>query len=92
MEAYTVSVVCGLANPRIVLMAAVLTLGMFLALTLYACTTKSDFTIYGGALFVFSILMLIGGLFLLFTDNNLVHIIFSILGVFLFSIYIIYDT
>lgn len=65
---------------------------MFFALTLYACTTKTDFTMMGGLLYTGLWVMIIASLFLLFTDNNVAHILYDGVGVFLFSIYIIYDT
>lgn len=43
-QSYLVGFICGLSSPKIVFMAAVLTLAIFFALTLYACTTKTDFT------------------------------------------------
>ena len=49
-------------------MAASMTLAMTLALTLYACTTKTDFTECGDFLFVFGVGMLIFALFLVFVS------------------------
>jgi len=51
-EAYMVSFICMLSDHETVLMAAIMTAAMTLALTLYACTTKTDITYYGGALFI----------------------------------------
>jgi len=65
---------------------------MFLALTAYAFTTKEDFTMMGGTLFVAGMVFLVAGLFLMFSDNNVAHIVYSSLGVILFSLYIVYDT
>ena len=61
-EAYIVSVACAFYNADIVLIAAVMTLGMFLALTLYACFTKTDFTACGGIIFCFIMVMFILGI------------------------------
>ena len=49
-EGYMVSFFCGTSKGKIVLMAAVATLGIVCALTYYAMTTKSDFTLQGGLL------------------------------------------
>lgn len=65
---------------------------MTLALTVYALTTETDITMYGGVLFAGSAVLLVGGIFLMFTNNNTAHIIFSCIAVILFSVYIIYDT
>lgn len=87
-----VSFICGLAPPGLVIIAAALTMGMFFGLTLYAWTTKEDFTMCGGFLFVCAMVMVIAGLLLMFTNSNAAHILYDVLGVALFSIYIIYDT
>lgn len=91
-EGYLVSAICGMTNPKLVIMAAAMTCGVVAALTLYACTTKTDFTIYGSLLFVVSVVMILFGIFAMFSQNKLVHIIYSSLGVIAFSIYLIYDT
>src|ERR1700712_4259850 len=43
-EAYSVAVITSFYNSRIVLEAVVLTTGIFIALTIFACQTKYDFT------------------------------------------------
>ena len=91
-ESYLVSFICGVTNPNIVLMAAAMTCGVVLALTYYAYTTKTDFTVLGGLFFVIGIVMLLFGLFLMFTNNRILHILYSCLGVIAFSLYLIYDT
>jgi FtsH-binding integral membrane protein len=91
-EAYIVSYLCGITNPRLVFMAAAMTCGITMALTLYACTTKTDFTICGSLLFVLGCILLLFSIFALFTHNKIFHIILSCFGVLLFSFYLIYDT
>jgi hypothetical protein len=66
-ESYLVSVICGMSNPRLVLMATFMTLGITLALTLYACTTSSDFTMMGGSLWIFGCVLMMFSLFAMFT-------------------------
>ena len=51
-ESYIVSFICGLTNPEVVLVAAIMTLGITCSLTYYALTTKSDFTMAGATLFI----------------------------------------
>jgi FtsH-binding integral membrane protein len=91
-ESYLVSAMCAITNPRLVLMAAAMTCGITIALTLYACTTKSDFTICGSLLFVLGCILFLFSLFAIFTHNKIFHIILSCFGVLLFSFYLIYDT
>lgn len=91
-EAYLVSFVCGMTDPKLVLMAAAMTCAIVLSLTIYAWTTKTDFTIMGSMMFVISCVMLLFGIFMLFTQNKTLNIIYSCLGVLAFSIYLVYDT
>ena len=74
-ESYLVSFICGVTNPRIVLMAASMTLAMVIALTLYAITSKSDFSYHGGTFYIFGCAFLMFSLFAMFTSNSIVHII-----------------
>jgi len=95
-EAWLVATVCasyqqaGLGN--LVLMAALMTCGMTFALTLYACTTKTDFTLQGGALFIFSCVVTLFVIFELFTNNPTFHVIVSLAVVVLYGFYLLYDT
>jgi FtsH-binding integral membrane protein len=91
-EAYIVSAICATTKPEIVLMAAIMTCAVTIALTIYAFTTKTDFTMLGGLLFVGCCIMLLLSIFLMFTHNKVLHIIYSCLGVFFYSVYLIYDT
>jgi FtsH-binding integral membrane protein len=91
-KGYMISFVCNLTQPRIVFMAACMTCFITLALTFYACTTKRDFTIYGSLMFLLSCVLLLFSIFYLFTQNRLIHIVVSCIGVLIFSFYLIYDT
>lgn len=91
-EAYLVSFICGMSNPKIVFLAALFTLAIFFALTLYACTTKSDFTTMGGTLAVIGMGLFVFGLFLMFTNSNVMHLIYATACAILFGFYILYDT
>jgi FtsH-binding integral membrane protein len=44
LEAYSISVITSFYESRIVIEALILTLGIFIALTLFACQSKYDFT------------------------------------------------
>jgi FtsH-binding integral membrane protein len=91
-EGYLVSFLCGKTNPKLVLMAAVMTCAITFALTYYACTTKKDFTVYNSLLFIAVIILMLLGLFVMLTQNKILHIIYCCIGVFIYSIYLIYDT
>lgn len=91
-EAYFVGFICMNSEPRLVLMAASMTLGMTFALTVYAFTTKRDFTYAGAALFIAGMALLLLGIFTMFTKNHFLHVLYSSLAVVLYGFYLIYDT
>lgn len=74
------------------MIAALLTSAIVIALTLYACTTDSDFTECGAFLFMLSIGFLVAGIMSIFWKNRILQIIISYCGALLCGIYIIYDT
>lgn len=81
-----------------VLLAVATTVGVFLVLTVYACTTRSDFTGIGPYLFaalaslcVFGFLMIIFQRFL-GLHMPFLHVVYSACGVLIFSLYTVYDT
>lgn len=76
---------------RICLAATVLTIAVTIALTAYACTTKTDFTFLGGILFVSITIMFFSGLFGIWFGTWL-RILYCCLGVLVYSIYLIFDT
>jgi FtsH-binding integral membrane protein len=91
-ESYIVSFICAVSNPQLVLMAAIMTTAMVVALTAYAFTTKTDFTMQGGALFIFGCGFIMLCLFGLFTNNKLFHILLCVVGIILYGLYLVYDT
>lgn len=90
-EAYLVAYICIFSNPMIVFMAACMTCAMVFALTVYAVTTKKDFTLDGGWLFILGMGMLLLILFGFFLPFKLWHVLVSLGCVVLFSFYLIYD-
>lgn len=90
-ESYMVSFICGLSNPRTVMMAAVMTFSMVVSLVLYAFYTKTDFSMQGGALFIFGCAFMMFSIFGLFTNNKIFHIILCVVGIILFGFYLVYD-
>ena len=94
-EAYMVSFACSSVDePNIVIMAAAMTLGMTLSLTIYAFTTKSDFTTMGSTLFILASALLMFGIFMaVFSSwNQPLYILYTTLGVILYGYYLVYDT
>ena len=91
-EAYMVSCITAYTDPESVFIAALLTAAIVVALTIYAFTTKTDFTICGGLLFTALMALFIGGLLALIFRSRYLTILISVLSVIVFSIYLIYDT
>lgn len=80
------------SDPDLVAIAAILTAIVVIALTLYAFTTKTDFTMCGGLLFVCS-LLLFGMILLSFIfPGKGFQIVISACACLLFGVYLIYDT
>lgn len=96
-EGYLVGCVSAYFTTESVLLAAALTITVTLALTVYAFTTKTDITYFGGLLFVLiSIMLFLSIFFLIFGINSqtfpLAYTLYCVLGIFVYSIYLIYDT
>ena len=91
-EAYMVSSICAMSDPKNVIMAAVMTLGVTISLTLYACTTKTDFTYFAGFLFVSVSSLMMSMFFLFFFDYGFLYVGCCGLGVVIYGMYLVYDT
>ena len=87
---YMVSVACVRTNPKVVLQAACLTLAMTTAITVYAMTTKTDFTIFGPILFIVGFVFCIASILFSFFGYT-PGLGWSIIGVILFSFYLLFD-
>ena len=82
-----------LFTPASALMAGGMTLAMTVALTVYACTTKTDFTVCGSLFFVLSIavfMLIVVSLFMRFAAWW--HPFFAAVMVCIYALYLIYDT
>ena len=90
---YTVSIFTAFSKSQNVYVALILTIVMVIGLTIYAWRSEKDFTIYGGVLFI-ALLLLICSSFLMwfFPRVTIVEIILDIIGLLIFSMYVIYDT
>ncbi len=79
-------------SPGLPTAAATLTLGVFGALSTYALTTKKDFSFLGGMLFASLIGLCLVGILLIFLPSAFLSSLYSLVGVLLFSGYVLYDT
>ncbi|KAF2199723.1 transmembrane BAX inhibitor motif-containing protein-like protein 4 [Delitschia confertaspora ATCC 74209] len=93
MEAYTISIIVSYTNSKIVLEAVVFTLGIFVALSLFACQSKYDFTSWMPYLFgALWVLILFGFMSAFFPYNNKMELGYGIVAALIFSGYILVDT
>ena len=92
-ESYMLMLCCSNEKAEVVIAAAALTAGVTVALTIYAFTTKTDFTWLGGMLFAgICILIVTGLLYYIIRPTEVRHLLYCAAGVFIYSIYLIYDT
>ena len=106
-ESYFVSFICTLygwnipiegpesanvAGQLTVLMAALGTVIITLTITLYAMKTKTDFTMCGGVLMVGLMCLFILNLFYFFFRVPILNVMICVFGLFIFGIYLAYDT
>jgi len=91
-ETYLMTMVASRYSPDLVLAAMFMTAAITLGITVYACTTKSDFTICGGAIFMFGFGLFMFGLFAIIFHSRALYMFYCILIVFLFGFYLLFDT
>jgi FtsH-binding integral membrane protein len=92
-EAYTVSVIVSFYKASIVLNAVVLTAGIFVFLTAFACQSKYDFTSWMPCLFgALWGLVLFGFVRLFFPYSSMGELVYGLVAALLFSAYILVDT
>ena len=91
-ESYVVSFISSQYDKDTVLMAGAMTVGIVIALTLYAIFTKTDFTGCGPILLVCVVALILGGILSIFFYNKWLNLILSVIGVIVFGIYLVMDT
>jgi len=92
-EALTVGVAIAFYETQVVLQALLITLGVFLGLTLFTLQSKYDFS--GMAPFLFSglfALLTTGLVAMFFPFSKTFELVYSIIGCLLFSGYVVFDT
>lgn len=93
LEAYSISVITSFYESKIVVEALIFTLGIFIALTLFACQSKYDFTSWvpylAGALWI---VIIFGFMAAFFPHTSGVELGYGIVCALIFSGYILVDT
>ncbi|KAK5945425.1 hypothetical protein PMZ80_002630 [Knufia obscura] len=93
LEAYSISVITSFYESRIVIQALVITLGIFVFLTLFACQTKYDFTAWQPYLFgALWVLIIFGFMAAFFPGGKTIELVYGIVAALIFSGYILVDT
>eukprot|EP00811_Abedinium_folium_P014507 NODE_23507_length_663_cov_3.813433.p1 GENE.NODE_23507_length_663_cov_3.813433~~NODE_23507_length_663_cov_3.813433.p1 ORF type:complete len:176 (-),score=41.86 NODE_23507_length_663_cov_3.813433:136-642(-) len=94
-------VICGFSSaqytPQSVLLAVAATVVIFGVMTVYAWTTKTDFTGFGPYLFAAGMVLMVFGLIVMILQMcgikcPMLLMLYNICGVLLFTFYIVYDT
>ncbi|KAL8774440.1 MAG: hypothetical protein Q9209_000813 [Squamulea sp. 1 TL-2023] len=93
LEAYSISVIVSFYQTKIVLEALIITSAIFVALTVFACQTKYDFTswmpyLFGGLW----VLIIFGFMSAFFPYNSKVELVYGVVAALIFSGYILIDT
>merc|ERR1719453_205094 len=91
-EGMLVGVICSQYTLASVLAAVFATGILVLGLTVYAVTTKSDFTGMGGYIFAALLVLFIFGIFTMFMPFPFMETVYCCLGILVFSFYLIFDT
>lgn len=93
LEAYTISVIVSFYKTSIVLNAVLLTGGIFVFLTLFACQTKYDFTSWMPYLFgALWGLVLFGFMYAFLPSTSTSELVYGGVSALIFSAYILVDT
>ncbi|KIW71176.1 hypothetical protein PV04_03371 [Phialophora macrospora] len=93
LEAYSISVITSFYESRIVIEALIITLGIFVFLTLFACQTKYDFTSWMPYLFgALWILIIFGFMAAFFPHSSTMETVYGAVAALVFSGYILVDT
>ena len=80
---------CSFYDTSLVISAALLTFGATVGLTVYAAKTKTDFTFCGAFLFAFLFVLVLTAILFWWVRFS---VFFLMLGVLVYSLYLIYDT
>mmetsp|Transcript_21828 Transcript_21828/g.61427 ORF Transcript_21828/g.61427 Transcript_21828/m.61427 type:complete len:120 (-) Transcript_21828:287-646(-) len=73
-------------------MALVATMACMVGLTVYAFTTKRDFTMMGGSLFAALFVLIIIGFMSIWWHSQGLNLVYAGFGALLFCVFIVYDT
>jgi FtsH-binding integral membrane protein len=79
-------------DPKLVMIAALMTMGLTGILTAFACYTKIDFTLWWGAASIMGGTLLMFGLFAIIFQSDVLYIVYISLGIVVYGFYLLIDT
>jgi len=91
-EGFMLAAICAFSQAQVILLAAAMTAGITIGLSLFACQTKIDFTGIGGYLFAGLWCLILFGFTISFFHVPGLQKLYLFAGVMIFSLYIVYDT
>ena len=91
-EGYGVAAVTSRYPADIVMLAGLATFMVSMALTVYAMTTKTDISVFYGMSFVVCLAMIPLGIICCFCGIQMMHTMYAMCGLVLYSLYLIIDT
>jgi len=92
VEAYTIGVLVTFYDVSVVIQAFFMTTAVVVGLTAYTFQTKRDFSSWGAALFAGLWILILGGFMRVFVGGEIADTGMAVMGAFLFSGFIIFDT
>lgn len=91
-ESLSVGFIASFYSVSTIIQAFCMTTIVVICLTAYTFQSKRDFKAGGAILFSLLMILIIGGLFQVFFQNEILHTSLAILGAFIFSGFIVFDT
>jgi len=93
LESFTLGIAISFYDQTVVLQALLITLGVFLGLTLFTLQSKYDFSGMGPFLFAGLLVLIMSGFVsMVFPFSSTTELVYAICGCLLFSGYVVYDT
>jgi len=91
-ESWMLGSIASRYNAWEVMLAVGIVAAITVGLTLFAMQTKYDFTMMGGMLLVFLIVLIFFGIFAIIFRSQVLSIVYASLGAILFGFYLVFDT
>lgn len=91
-ESYLVGCISATYQTQVVLMALIATMACMVGLTVYAFTTKRDFTMMGGSLMAALFVLIMMGFLSIWWHSEGLNLVYAGFGAMLFCVFIVYDT